>query len=334
MRGSWQRWWLVGKVVLTVVILACVGWQFAHILLDAELWHADWHVRPDWAVVAGLLYLLSLGFSAFFWYRLLKILGQQPSFPATLRAYYVGQLARYVPGKVVPVVVRARLLSGPGVGQGMAVLIFGTTHEANAMARNINRLHHTVQGTLLESIGRYPAGETYSAMEPLALLWVHIVFVDSMLVAGKLASAFRDGSSVPPPRLKSATLAEGLAVTACGWGLQGASLWALLQGLSPQPWSLEAWLDCTAFVALATLAGFVVLTVPGGLGVRELVLQQLLTAELTSALGARQAALTAVVAVLLLRLIWVAAELAAAGAFYWMPRHAAVTSPADQGVAS
>ena len=70
--------------------------------------------------------------------------------------------------------------------QGMAVLIFGTTAEATAMARHINRLHHTVQGTLPESIGRYPAGETYSAMDPLALLWVHIVFVDSVLTAYKM----------------------------------------------------------------------------------------------------------------------------------------------------
>jgi uncharacterized protein (DUF2236 family) len=67
--------------------------------------------------------------------------------------------------------------------QGMAVLIFGTTSEANTMARHLNRLHHTVQGTLPESIGRYTAGESYSAMEPLALLWVHIVFVESMLTA-------------------------------------------------------------------------------------------------------------------------------------------------------
>jgi uncharacterized protein (DUF2236 family) len=69
--------------------------------------------------------------------------------------------------------------------QGMAILIFGTTSEANAMARQINRLHHSVQGTLPESLGRYTAGETYSAMEPLALLWVHIAFVDSILTAYK-----------------------------------------------------------------------------------------------------------------------------------------------------
>jgi uncharacterized protein (DUF2236 family) len=69
--------------------------------------------------------------------------------------------------------------------QGMAVLIFGTTREANDMARHLNRLHRTVVGTLPESIGRYPAGEPYDGMEPLALLWVHIVFVDSILTAYK-----------------------------------------------------------------------------------------------------------------------------------------------------
>jgi uncharacterized protein (DUF2236 family) len=69
--------------------------------------------------------------------------------------------------------------------QSMAVLIFGTTREANDMARHINRLHHTVVGTLHENIGNYRDGEAYNAMEPPALLWVHIVFVDSILTAYK-----------------------------------------------------------------------------------------------------------------------------------------------------
>jgi uncharacterized protein (DUF2236 family) len=69
--------------------------------------------------------------------------------------------------------------------QGMAILNFGTTSEADTMAHHLNRLHQSVQGTLPENIGRYRAGETYSAIEPLALLWVHIVFVDSILTAYK-----------------------------------------------------------------------------------------------------------------------------------------------------
>ena len=56
-----------------------------------------------------------------------------------------------------------------------------------------------------------------------------------------------------------------------------------------------------ASVALATVAGFVVAVLPGGLGVREGVLMS----ALAPALGSDHA----VVAALLLRLVWVVAEL-------------------------
>jgi glycosyltransferase 2 family protein len=59
-----------------------------------------------------------------------------------------------------------------------------------------------------------------------------------------------------------------------------------------------------ASVALATVAGFVVAVLPGGLGVREGVLMS----ALAPALGSDRS----VVAALMLRLVWVAAELAAA----------------------
>jgi uncharacterized protein (DUF2236 family) len=65
----------------------------------------------------------------------------------------------------------------------MSVFLTGTTSEANAMARHINLIHQRVQGTLAETVGRYHAGEPYSAMEQGPLLWVHVAFVDSMLVA-------------------------------------------------------------------------------------------------------------------------------------------------------
>jgi uncharacterized protein (DUF2236 family) len=65
----------------------------------------------------------------------------------------------------------------------MSVLLMGTTNEVNAMARHINRLHRRVSGTFAESIGPYHAGEPYSGLDPDGLLWVHAVFVDSMLAA-------------------------------------------------------------------------------------------------------------------------------------------------------
>ena len=65
----------------------------------------------------------------------------------------------------------------------MSVFLTGTTSEADAMARHINQIHQRVHGTLAETVGRYRAGEPYSALETAPLLWVHIAFVDSMLVA-------------------------------------------------------------------------------------------------------------------------------------------------------
>jgi uncharacterized protein (DUF2236 family) len=67
--------------------------------------------------------------------------------------------------------------------RAMSVLIFGTTREAQAAARRINRLHQTVIGTLAEDVGRHLAGTAYSAMDPPALLWVHAAFVDSIVSA-------------------------------------------------------------------------------------------------------------------------------------------------------
>ena len=68
-----------------------------------------------------------------------------------------------------------------------------------------------------------------------------------------------------------------------------------------------------ASVALATVAGFVVAVLPGGLGVREGVLMS----ALAPAIGSDQA----VIASLVLRLVWVAAELVAAAILFpWFRR--------------
>src|SRR5215470_15051067 len=48
----------------------------------------------------------------------------------------------------------------------MTVLLTGTTHEVNTMARHINRLHQTVQGTLTETLGKHHSGDPYTGMDP------------------------------------------------------------------------------------------------------------------------------------------------------------------------
>src|SRR5262249_49956549 len=115
-----RRWWRVAKAVLTLAILAGVGWQFVRILQAPELQGIEgsrspaqilWgHVRDarlGWLFASAGFYLLGLGFPALFWARLQRHLGQQLPGPLVVsRAYYVSHLGKYLPGKAWALVLR------------------------------------------------------------------------------------------------------------------------------------------------------------------------------------------------------------------------------------
>ena len=133
---------------------------------------------------------------------------------------------------------------------------------------------------------------------------------------------FRKDDSVPLPRLRLKSLAEGLTLTSFNWLLFGVGLWAVLQGTlkEPPPWSWEAWGRFIAYMGVAYVAGFVI-PVPGGLGVREVLLTFFLLHELTGPLQAEgdMPRATVELAVVVLRLVWTTAEVLAAGILYLLP---------------
>jgi len=109
--------------------LLAIGRQFAHALQIpergfrpalADLWAriAD----PWWLVLSGGLYLLGLGLSAVYWFGLLRALNQHPTLFAAVRAHFIGQMGKYLPGKAWALVLRASEVRGPKVNVGVAVM--------------------------------------------------------------------------------------------------------------------------------------------------------------------------------------------------------------------
>ncbi len=146
--------------------------------------------------------------------------------------------------------------------QAMTVLLTGTTREVNEMARHINRLHQTVQGTLAESAGKHKAGEYYTAMDPDALLWVHVAFVDSMLTAYRSFVGPLSEADCEHYWQESLRYARRLGLTdavlpssytamqdyirealACGEVAIGAGAWKIAQVVlyPPLPWHRRPW---------------------------------------------------------------------------------------------
>jgi hypothetical protein len=323
------------KALVALAILVAIGQRFVADLrspVSSELWHRP--LRPGWLLLSGLLYLAGIGFSGLFWRSLLGHLGARPPLGMALRAYYIGHLGKYLPGKAWALLLRAAQVRPAGVSLGLATLTSFyevlTTMAAGALLAAVLFAvfgEGAGPGLTEEPLRKLvwleapPEGVGRDAAVALALLLsaatgLPLVPVILNRVAQRLTLPGREAGA-PVPRIGVGQLAEGLALTGAGWLLLGLALLAALAGVgSEPPLSLALMGRLTAGMAVAYVAGFVIVWAPSGLGVRELLLTLFLVPELVSTEG-QAARGTAVLTVVVLRLVWTAAEVVMAGALYW-----------------
>jgi hypothetical protein len=322
MNRNLRQFWPIAKALLGLAIIAGVGWQFARLLQDPQVWEHALRLRAGSLVACMALYLTGLAFPLTFWFVLLRTMGQQPTVPTAMRAYYISHLGKYVPGKAWALLLRMTLISGPNVRPGVAAVTAGyetlTTMASGALV-----------AVVLFTLHALDESDRWKAVGLLALAGIPILPPVFHRIVGRLTALARraggrqtDTEAGPAPRLRAGTMLLGLTLTACGWALLGLSFWSLACAVLPDapPWSWETWSRFTAFITLAYVAGFLTLPAPGGLGVRELILQRLLTPELAPLLPPEQAAPLAAVIALLLRLLWTLAECIMALAMSFVPR--------------
>ncbi len=327
------------KLLLGLAILFAVGWRFVRDLQDPHLWQRPLH--PGWLLLSGLLYLAGISLSALYWKRLLGHLGSRPPLGTALRAYFVGHLGKYLPGKAWALFVRASLVHGGGVPLGLATLtsfyevlttmaagvlvaavLFAVLGPEAATAfdaedlRRLLRLEAPAGGV----VGRLPA--VLLSLALLAAVGLPLLPPLFNRLVHHLSLPFREPDAARLPHIRLAHLAEGLLMAGAGWLLLGASVAATLEGIVGPAASfgdLPTLGRLAAAMGLSYVIGFVILVAPGGLGVREFFLTLFLTPELAGLPGmdAAEARGTAVLAVLVLRLVWTASEMVVAAVLYW-----------------
>jgi hypothetical protein len=325
-------------MTLGLLLLVLIGRQFWRDLQRLDL--RSYTLHFGWLVASGGLYLLGLLFSALTWKRLLNHFGQRPSFFTTLRAYYVGHLGKYLPGKAWALFLRASLARGHGVGLGLAtvtafyevlvtmtggvlvaVVLFALLAPTTATRLDWEGLRRLANLEAPEGVlGRRPlVGLALGLLLPLGTMVAPPVF---NRVLHRLSLPFRDKITGPLPRFHWTYLAEGLGLTSIGWVLLGGSLVAAICSVlgSDLAWEPALLGRMPAIMGLAYVFGFVILFAPSGLGVREFFLVLFLTPELEILLPGDGSAAAreivqgvAVLTVVVLRLVWTAAEMVAAG---------------------
>jgi uncharacterized membrane protein YbhN (UPF0104 family) len=326
MRGKLQRAWPIVKAILWLLILYLIGRQFARDLQRPEL--AQRPLHAGWLLLSGLLYILGLAFSALYWQRLLGHLGAHPPFGAALRSYYIGHLGKYLPGKAWALFLRTSLVRPYGVSVGLAALtsfyevlttmaggvlvaaiLFAVLGADAGAGLNAETLQHLLW---MEQPGEGGVQRSVVVVVSLLLLIAFLVPLHPALF-NRLVLRVTPVETGQLPHIRFVYLLEGLALTAAGWLLLGASFAAALRGIVGPDWPLfdVRTARLPAIMGLSYVIGFVVVVAPGGLGVREFLLTLLLTPELVGVqgMGSEDARATVVLAVLVLRLVWTAAEL-------------------------
>jgi uncharacterized membrane protein YbhN (UPF0104 family) len=255
------------------------------------------------------LFVLGMSPAWLVWRQSLREMGEPAPIYPTLRAYYVSQVGKYVPGKALVVVIRAALIRPFGVGIVPAVI-----------------------ASFVETLGLMAAGAAWAGALilliapgnwPLALLAIGLMLgtgVPTLPPIFRRIVAFllrkRPEEEVAPylDGIDYRLMATSWLAFTVSWFALGASMGALLLAFPGSPSTLAEVARLmpllVATTALALVAGFLSL-LPGGALVRELIV----IALLGSAIGEFKAVCVAIA----MRIVWLATEFLVAGVLYAVP---------------
>jgi glycosyltransferase 2 family protein len=264
------RWGFVAAAVGFGVYAVAGQWHDIHKALD----------RMGPLPVAGSLLAVLLGLLASMcaWRCLLAGLGSPLPVSATARIFFLGQLGKYLPGSVWPVLAQMEL---------------GRTYQVprhrSASASVLTMLLSLLAG-LLTALVMLPVTGTSTdlwafAAAPFLLACLHPRVLNVLM--GRLLRLARQPALSQP--LSGRTLAVALGWSFAAWICNGVQIWLLALQLGAPAGS--GLLLAVGGYAFAWSVGFLVVFDPAGLGIREV----LLVATLSPAVGTGPATAVALV---------------------------------------
>ncbi|GAB6900998.1 hypothetical protein JCM9957A_40880 [Kineosporia succinea] len=289
---SRARWFRVGFGVLLVALAV-----WAVLSRREEVADAVGQLSPGWLALAVVATMVNVGLAGMVWLTILSSLGSPLPLQVAARIFFVGQLGKYLPGSVWPVVVQAEL------GRDYHV-----PRRRTATATVVSMLLSVLSALLVVLIAVPFAPEALpDGFGWAVLLVVPLAVVLHPAVMGRLVD-----------RALRIVTREGLPERTSGRGTLIATLWAMgsWAGAGLQVWALSIPLGADANVstallliggyALAWAVGFVVVLAPAGAGAREVALAAVLSTVLDDH-G------KVVVVVLISRVLFTGVDLIAAG---------------------
>ncbi len=229
---------------------------------------SGFHFQINLPLLALSLALLVIGrgFAVEAWRRILMALGNYVTFRFAFYAWFISNLARYVPGNVWQVATMMLLVEREGVSK-MNALLSQAVYTAVALSV-----------TALFGLTLLPIGQDHLLFAALLLFGLIIffalppVFRLILAVTSRLTRwARRNGTpDSPAPRVPSLSFVRGLIPPLCStamWTINGLAFFLFVRSIADVP--LQNLPAFAAINAAAYFVGYVSFITPSGLGFRE-----------------------------------------------------------------
>ena len=220
-------------------------------------------LRPVDVAAATVTALVGIVASMLSWRSLVTGAGSRLSLAAASRVFFLGQLGKYVPGSVWPVVAQMELSKRYDVPRSRA-----------AFAALAQMLVGVVTAVLVAGVclALSPVGVLggYWWLYLLAPLMLALLAPPVLNRCITLASRLTGGRFVVGEPLTWQTVGAAAAWALLMWGAFGVHIWVMASRLAPEPSSLL--LLATGGYALASVVGILIIILPAGAGAREAVI--------------------------------------------------------------
>jgi glycosyltransferase 2 family protein len=260
----------------------------------ADIHHALARIGPL-AVLGALVVLLFMQFATVrIWQVLLAGLGSPLSTPVAGRIFFIGQLGKYLPGSVWPVLMQMELGAAYKVPRAKSA-------SASILTMLLSLLTGLITALVTLPFAARSTGYLWVFLAaPVLIGCLHPKVLNPLL---RLAFKLARRPALDDP-LTGRVLAHALAWSFAAWVFNGLQIWLLTVKLGA-PLGQAALLSLGGY-AFAWCVGFLVIFAPAGAGIREL----LLVAALAPMLGTGAATAVALVS----RVVTTVSDLMVAGA--------------------
>jgi glycosyltransferase 2 family protein len=253
---------LVPTLVGAVLAAVCLAFVARALTSQwSEVRHEVANASVGWLIAAVAAAAGAMLWIAACWRRALSLLGHERDRRRTIAWYFTGEMGKYVPGGVWPVVGRGELARRDGVPASRA-------YPSVALSLAALYLAGLGVATVLVPLDLANQSESPAALALLLLLPAGLAALHPR-VLGRLRDLVvkltGKGGDVPLPPWRSTV---GLVlVYAPAWLLVWAATWCVARALLPDPPVLRIGIATT----LSWAAGFAAVPVPAGAGIREAV---------------------------------------------------------------